>query len=315
MRSGTRRYPVSLTESVKANKPGARRLANVRGYFLLITLSIIWGLAFVAIRRADFELSPVNLTLLRWLIVSAGFLVLYPFAVRPKAKLERKDIPRLAVVAMANVVVYHISLNTAESQVDASLAGLLISLAPLMTVLLSSAVLHEKIRERLWLALALAMAGSVIISVPDFSLGSTTAEGPVLVAVASAASAVYTVASKPLTTKYGPLAISAWSALLGTAFLVPLLSPSLVAQAQSLSPSGWASVLYLALLSTVFANSIYFTLVSRQQVSRLGVQLFLVPVVSAAGGVLILSESISLATFAGGAVLLVAVGLATLGRR
>jgi drug/metabolite transporter (DMT)-like permease len=286
-------------------------LARASGYGLLVVLSVIWGLAFVAIRRADFELSPVNLTLLRWFIVSAGFLVLYPFVMKPRRRFEKKDLPRLVAVALPNVVIYHLSLNTAETQVDASLAGLLISLAPLFTVLLSSAVLHEKIHRRLWLALGVAIVGSVVISVPDLSLGSTSFEGPLLVAVASLASAAYTVASKPLTMKYGPFAVSAWSALLGTAMLTPLLSGSLVAQAEAMSAAGWGSVIYLALLSTGFANTVYFTLVSRQNVSRLGVQLYLVPAMSAIGGVVILGETLAAATIAGGALLLVAVGLAT----
>jgi len=289
-------------------------LAGVRSYSLLITLSVIWGLAFVAIRRADFELSSVNLTLLRWLIVTAGFLVIYPFVVKPRAKFERRDIPRFLVVALASVVIYHLSLNAAEVQVDASLAGLLISLAPLTTVLLSAVVLHERIHGRLWVALALAIAGSVAISIPDLSLNSTSFEGPALVVVAAVASAVYTVASKPLTTKYGPFAVAAWSAFLGTAMLTPLLSMSLISQAQSMSVYGWASVLYLAVLSTVLANSIYFTLVSRQRLSSLGVQLYLVPAVSAVGGVVSLGESLAAATIAGGVLLLVAVGLATSGR-
>ena len=288
-------------------------MAGIRSYGLLITLSVIWGLAFVAIRRADFELSAVNLTLLRWLIVSAGFLAIYPFVVKPKVRFERRDFPRLLVVALTSVVIYHLSLNTAEKQVDASLAGLLISLAPLTTVLLSAVVLHEKLRTRLWAALVLAIAGSVLISSPDIALNSTTLAGPLLVVLAAISSGVFTVASKPLTTKYGPFPIAAWSAFLGTAILSPLITQGMVQQAESLSPAGWASVLYLAILSTVLANMIYFTLVSKQQLSRLGIQLYLVPAVSAVGGVLILGESLALATIAGGVLLLVAVGMATSG--
>jgi len=288
-------------------------LAGLRSYSSIIVLSVIWGLAFVAIRRADYELSAVNLTLLRWLIVSAGFLAIYKFVVRPKTKFERRDFPRLLLVALTSVVIYHLSLNTAEVQVDASLAGLLISLAPLTTVLLSVFILHEKTRTRLWGGVVLAIAGSVLIASPDFSASSATLAGPLLVVVAAISSGVFTVASKPLTTKYGPFAVAAWSAFLGTAVLTPLLSPSLVQQAEGLSADGWASVLYLALLSTIFANCIYFTLVSKQQLSKLGVQLYLVPAVSAAGGVIILGESLAVATVAGGILLLVAVALATTG--
>jgi drug/metabolite transporter (DMT)-like permease len=289
-------------------------LPSFRGYGLLIGLSVIWGLAFVAIRRADFELSPVNLTLLRWWIVSACFLGLYSFAIKPKRKFERQDFPRLLLVALTSVVIYHLSLNTAEKQVDASLAGLLISISPLTTVLLSVIVLRERARGRLWGSLVLAITGSVLVASPDLALNSTTLTGPILVIVAALSSGVYTVSSKSLTTKYGPFPVAAWSALLGTAMLTPLGSSSLFQQAGSLSAEGWASVLYLAILSTVLANMIFFLLVSRQPLSRLGVQLYLVPAVSAAGGVLILGESLALATVAGGGLLLLAVGLATSGQ-
>ncbi|MDA4121044.1 MAG: DMT family transporter [Thaumarchaeota archaeon] len=288
-------------------------MAKLRGYFLIVVLSIIWGLAFVAIRRADFELSSVNLTLLRWLIVSAAFLALYPIIVKPKTKFQWGDFPRLLVVALTSVVIYHLALNSAEKIVNASLAGLLISLAPLSTVLLSAAVLHEKIRTRLWLGLGLAVMGSVVISSPDLSLVGGTVAGPLLVVVAAVAGATFTVASKPLVGKYGPFPVAAWAAFLGTAILLPLLSASLVQQAASLSAGGWASVLYLAVLSTVVANLIFFTLVSRQQVSRLGIQLYLVPVVSAVGGVLILGEGLGVSTVVGGGLLLLAIGLATSG--
>ncbi|HLQ07052.1 MAG TPA: DMT family transporter [Nitrososphaerales archaeon] len=290
-------------------------MAGARGYVLIVVLSVIWGLAFVAIRRADFELSSVNLTLLRWVIVSAGFLVIYPLVIKPRVKFERKDFPRLLLVALTSVVIYHLALNTAEKQVDASLAGLLISLAPLTTVLLSSVVLHEKLGGRLWFALVLAIAGSVTISSPDLSLSSTTAAGPLLVVLAAVSSGIVAVSSKPLTTKYGPFPVAAWSAFLGTAILLPLGTQGLVSQAAALSAYGWASVIYLSILSTVLANLIYFTLVSRQRLSSLGLQLYLVPAVSAVGGVLILGESLGVPTVVGGALLLVAVGLATPGRQ
>ncbi|MGD0476891.1 MAG: DMT family transporter [Nitrososphaerales archaeon] len=288
-------------------------MVNPRGYTLIVVLSVIWGMAFVAIKRADVELSSNNLTLLRWFIVAVAFLVLYPVLARPKAKFEKKDFPRLLVIALTSVDIYHLSLNAAEKIVNASLAGLLISLSPLTTVLLSVIVLHEKIHSRLGLALLLAVAGAVLISSQDLSVSAGA--GLLLVVVAALASATYTVASKPLVGKYGPFPVAAWSAFLGTAILLPLVSPSLIEQAQSLSEVGWASVLYLAILSTVVANLIFFTLVNRQAVSKLGVQLYLVPMVSAAGGVLVLGEGLGLATLAGGALLLVAVALGMSGRR
>lgn len=280
----------------------------------MIVLSVIWGMAFVAIRSAvgppASQLTPVNLTLLRWLIVCAGFLVLYPLLIRPKTKFEWKDFPRLSVVGLTSVAIYHLALNTSETMVDASLAGLLISLGPLFIVLLSVLVLHEKLGRRIWLAVVLAIAGAAAISSPDLSLSSGTVLGPLLVAVSALASAIFVVSSKPLVTKYGPFAIAAWAAFVGTAVLLPLASAGLFQQAASLSLDGWAAVLYLSILSTVLANLIFFTLVNTQAVSRIGIQLYLVPVVSAVGGVLVLGESLGPATVIGGGLILVAIALA-----
>lgn len=92
------------------------------GYALVVILSVIWGLAFVAIRRAVLELSPVSLTLLRWLIVSGSFLVLAPFIGKPKAPIKREHVPRILLVAFASVGGYHLSLNYAETIVSSGLA-------------------------------------------------------------------------------------------------------------------------------------------------------------------------------------------------
>jgi terminal-alkyne amino-acid exporter len=291
-------------------------LPNFKGYALLVILGVIWGNAFVAIRVAvsPGQLSPVSLTLLRWMIVSAAFLALYPVIGKAKAKFERKDFPRLLMVALTSVAIYHLSLNFSEQIVNASLAGLLISLAPLFTVVLSALVLHEKIGVRVKIGLLVAIAGAAVISSPDLSLGSGSLLGPLLVVLSAFSSAVFAVASKPLVGKYGPFPVAIWTAVLGTAILlplIPLVSPNIVQEAVSLSVKGWTAVLYLSLLSTVIANMIFYTLVGRQVVSRLTVQLYIVPLVSVIGGVLILGEQLGVTTVVGGAMLLLAVGLAT----
>ena len=141
----------SVRESIAGNSGGRGGISKkIRDFVFLILLSTIWGLAFVAIRRADFELSPVNLALLRWIIASAGFLAITPILGKPKTKFEaRKDILRLLVVSLNNVVIYSISLNFAEKTVSAGLAGLLISLGPIFIAILSVLLLKEKVGRKL----------------------------------------------------------------------------------------------------------------------------------------------------------------------
>jgi drug/metabolite transporter (DMT)-like permease len=286
-------------------------------YSGLIILSIIWGIAFVAVRQADFELSPVNLALVRWFIASACLLLLIPVVGRPKTKFERRDIPRMLVIAFSNVAGYHISLYYAETTVSAGLAGILISFGPVFIVILSYFLLQEKAGMRIILGLLLAVAGTLVLSVGTVSLSDLASfYGPAEVILSAAFYAVFSVLSKPLVQKYGAPPITIWSGLVGTAMMLPLLSQGFVSQLVSLSLVGWASVLYLSVLSTVLGYLLFFTLVSRGAVSRLSIQLFLVPIISVASGALLLGESVTAATVVGGAMMLVAVATVTgIGRR
>jgi drug/metabolite transporter (DMT)-like permease len=279
-------------------------------YCFILILSVIWGLAFVAIKRAEFELTPENLTLLRWIIASGSFLILAPIVGKPKKHIQKNHVPRILLVSFASVVGYHLTLNYAETIVSSGLAGLLISFGPIFIALLSTIFLKEKISSMLMLALALALAGAFTLSIgADLTFQQIT--GPIAMVIAAFMYSVYSVGSKPLVKEYGALPTAVWLAVIGTVFTFPLFSSNFVAQILTLSIIGWLSVFYLAILSTVIANMILYTLIGERAVSRLSVQLYLVPLVSLIGGIVLLGESLSVLTIIGAGLLFAATALAT----
>lgn len=279
-------------------------------YCLILILSVIWGLAFVAIKRAEFELTPENLTLLRWIIASGSFLILAPIVGKPKNPMQKNHVPRILLVSFASVVGYHLTLNYAETIVSSGLAGLLISFGPIFIALLSTIFLKEKISGMLMLALALALAGAFTLSI-GADLTFQQIAGPIALIIAAFMYSIYIVGSKPLVRDYGALPTAVWLAVIGTVFTFPLFSSNFVAQVLNLSTVGWLSVIYLAILSTVISNMILYTLIGEQAVSRLSVQLYLVPLVSLIGGVILLGESLSVLTVIGAGLLFAATAIAT----
>ncbi len=264
----------------------------------------------MAIKRAEFELSPENLTLLRWIIASGSFLLLAPIIGKPKRPIQRNHVPRILLVSFASVIGYHFTLNYAETIVSAGLAGLLISFGPIFIALLSAIFLKEKISGLLILALALALAGTFTLSIgAGFTFQQIT--GPIAMIIAAFMYSVYSVGSKPLVKEYGALPTAVWLAVIGTVFTLPLFSSNFVEQILTLSTIGWLSVIYLAILSTVIANMILYTLIGERAVSRLSVQLYLVPLVSLIGGIVLLGESLSVLTVIGAGFLFAATALAT----
>jgi len=281
-------------------------------YSGLLILSVIWGLAFVAIKQVVTELSPVNLALLRWLVASVPFLILLPLIGRPKAKFERRDIPRLLIVALANVAGYHISLYYAETTLSAGLSALLTSFGPIFIAILSYFLLGEKAGKRVLIGLLLAIAGTAVLSTGSISFSDLSSYAGIIENLITALCyALFTVLAKPLVHKYGSASTTIMAGLVGTAMMLPLLSQSFFIQVSALSAQGWAGVLYLSLLSTVFGYLMFYALVSRGAVTRLSIQLYLIPLVSVIGGALLLNEPIVLSVAVGGGMMLLAVAIAT----
>jgi len=281
-------------------------------YSGLLILSVIWGLAFVAIKQVVTELSPVNLALLRWLVASVPFLILLPLIGRPKAKFERRDIPRLLIVALANVAGYHISLYYAETTLSAGLSALLTSFGPIFIAILSYFLLGEKAGKRVLIGLLLAIAGTAVLSTGSISFSDLSSYAGIIENLITALCyALFTVLAKPLVHKYGSASTTIMAGLVGTVMMLPLLSQSFFIQVSALSAQGWAGVLYLSLLSTVFGYLMFYALVSRGAVTRLSIQLYLIPLVSVIGGALLLNEPIVLSVAVGGGMMLLAVAIAT----
>jgi drug/metabolite transporter (DMT)-like permease len=285
---------------------------SATAYSGLLVLSVIWGLAFVAIKQVVTELSPVNLALLRWFIAGIPFLVLFPIIGRPKTKFDRGDVPRLLVVALANVAGYHISLYYAETTLSAGLSALLTSFGPIFIAILSYLLLNEKAGRKVLVGLLLAIAGTAVLSTGSVSINDLSSYGGIIENLITALCyALFTVLGKPLVHKYGSASTTIMAGLTGTAMMLPLLSQSFFVQASALSSLGWASVLYLSLLSTVFGYLMFYALVSRGAVTRLSIQLYLIPVVSVIGGALLLNEPVTTSVALGGGMMLAAVAIAT----
>jgi drug/metabolite transporter (DMT)-like permease len=287
-------------------------LKGLTAYSGLAVLSVIWGMAFVAIKAVVTELSPVNLALLRWFIAAIPFLILLPIIGRPKARFERKDIPRLLIVALANVGGYHISLYYAETSISAGMSALLTSLGPIFITILSYFLLKEKAGRRLLAGLCLATLGTVILSLGSISASDLSSYAGIFEALITAfCYAIFAVLGKPLVHKYGSASTTILAGLVGTVMLTPLLSWSFVTQVESLPFDGWVGVVYLSLLSTVFGYLMFYTLISRGAVTRLAIQLYLIPVISVVGGALLLTEPVTLPILLGGGLMLVAIGITT----
>jgi drug/metabolite transporter (DMT)-like permease len=260
---------------------------------MLVALTLLWGIAFVGIKEVLDELSPTALTILRFAIADACLLTIMAVAPSARPRFARADLPRLIVLGLCGVPGYHLALNWGEHRTSASVASLIVAIAPVMVAVLSAAVLRERTTPKRWLGVALAFSGVALLAAADRSGGGSTSLTGVLVSLIAPASwAVYTIVAKPLTARASPVQVTAGSMLIGSVGLLPFLSDRTAREIADLSPGGWGWMILLGAGSSVAGYFIFVWALEKMDATKVSVFLYGVPVVALIAAAIMLGEDL-----------------------
>ncbi len=248
------------------------------------TTIVLWASAFVGIRVALKGYTPVQLAALRYL-VAALILGIRAFFRRVPIP-ERRDWLRIILSSFLGFVVYATLLNYGETRVAAGLASFIVYTVPLITAILSSLFLHERMGRLGWLGLATSLGGTGLIA---FTTGQRLSFEPAVLALLAAAFALalHFILQKPLTQRYGAFTITSWAVWVSTVALLPVLPLKELSQVPL---SATISVVYLGVLPTVVAYSTWAYAVARMPVARTTTCLYFIPGIATVIGFVLLGE-------------------------
>ena len=260
---------------------------------LLALLATLWGASYTFIKLGVATIPPITLIAARTLI--AGLLLL--IIMRGRGLSLPRDAAswrRFLFQACLNSVIPFTLIAWAERSLDAGLATILNSTAPVYTFLLTFAVTgHEPASLRKLFGVLAGLAGTCLI-VGVQALGGLgeqfVAQIAVVVAtICYAGAAIFSRGFKGL----DPMAPAAGSLLCGAAILVPLSLA--IDRPWTLAPSASSmlALLALAVFSTALAFVIYFRLI--QTLGPIGTtsQAYLRVPIGVAIGVLFLGETLT----------------------
>jgi len=179
---------------------------------------IFWSSAFAGIREGLLGgYTPGHLVLLRFLSASLVFIIYALITRMPLPR--RRDIPRIALLGVVGITVYHTSLTFGELTVPAGTASLLIAAAPAVTAVIATVVLKERLNIIGWFGIVLGFAGVVVITAASGDNTSFT-RGALLVLLSAVATSFFFVFQKPLFQRYSPIHLTAYFTWFGT---IPML--------------------------------------------------------------------------------------------
>ena len=283
-----------------------------RALLALTLMVLIWGINFPIAKAALGEIPPPAFNALRFpLAALVVFLALRLRGPIPwPAPADRRRVLTLGILGNALYQQFFI-YGLAHS--NAGIASVLLAGSPVVTTLLSAAAGHERVGARAWAGVGLGFAGLglVIASGNGAANAGGSTLGNLVMLGATLAWSVYTVGSRDLVARYGPVPFTAWTLWTGCAVLLMIGAPSLLRlDPGSVSPASWAGVVYAGALSIGVAYLIWYYAVSQLGNTRTSAFSNLTPVVALVSAWLVLGERPAAWQLVGAGVVLVGVLLA-----
>ena len=272
----------------------------VRNNIVLIAAAaatvILWGSAFVVIRIALREYSPFHLSLLRFLVASTVFLIV--FFVKGLRVPKLSDFLRILAVGFIGIAAYNTALNYGQVTVQAGAASFIIGTTPLFTAILSSRMLGDNVNIISWLSMLISFTGVTLISIGNSS-GLYFDIRALSVLSAALFSGFWIVFQKPLMQKYTPLEIASYTIWTGTLFLL-VFSPGLVGAINKASIFTTAAVVYLGIFPGAIGFFTWSIVLSKLKASRAVTILYIVPVAATTIAIFLLGEIPTFISIIGG---------------
>lgn len=258
--------------------------------FLIIAISLLWGLNWPAMKLVVGELSPWTFRVVCVTVAGLSLLLLARIGGERVLPTRRLWLP-LAVLSLFSVTLWHMMTAFALLTIGGGRAAVIGFTMPLWASILSVFVLRERLRWRQLTALAMGLSGIALLLLPELGRAGTLPIGYFLMLASAVCWAIGTVSQKLRHWNIGILALSGWQLIIGGIPIVVLwmiVEPS--PDFSRLTPLGLASLAYVVFVSLVFCFSSYIRLVSLLPANIAAISTLAIPVVGLWSSALLLGE-------------------------
>lgn len=266
---------------------------------LVAVLSGIWGLNFIFIKAGLADASALWLALLR-AVVGTGATAVVLTLLGAWRELDARGRRDALLLGLPNTTAFYALLFLGLENVLPGVGAVLTYTFPLWVAILSPAVLGHRLTPRLWGAIVLGFVGVVLVSQPWAGLGRTVSYVALGELIGAAISwAVGTVLFQRRFRRNEMLEANGLQLAGGTVGLVLLLLIVGPGRTPTLSSGLTLTLLWLGILGTAVAYTVWFYLLGRTKAATLSAYAFLVPVVALIASAALFSERLSALQLAG----------------
>jgi drug/metabolite transporter (DMT)-like permease len=290
--------------------PPARGRALLYLGFLALA-NFIWAAQGTAVKILDPHLGPIAITFVPFWCTTLLLLPLLFRTRRHSAKPTPKDWLAFLIAGVGGQVLAQLGMTWGITRSLASNAAILNLLIPVISAVLASLMLHEKLTRLRVASFAIGLAGVLLMSAEDLRhsafLDSKMLSGNLLILAGCAGSSFYNVFCKGLMQRFQEVEILIYSYIFASLASVPLLiwvEPFSFSAFSTFDVKSWLAFVFLAIFMYGVSMLLFFYVLQFVDVTLASASLYLVPVFGVILGTTLLGERLSPLAIIGAVVVL-----------
>ena len=285
----------------------------LRGNLAALFTAVVWALTYAATKSLYAHVSPIDVIVLRFSVALVCLTGIAIAAHEPLRIRSAGDALLLALAGLFGFTLYFLLQNTALGYTQAANVAILASLVPIFNVLIMKAFFRSTpLTKRFFAGSALAIAGSVCITVSTVGLPQASPFGDALTLASCLVFPLYNVCVTKLADRgYGVLATTVWAFFFGLLFTLPaefIAGPKFTLETLMI-PDVALGILFLGIFASAACYITWNYAVRLIGIAGASIWIYSEPLIAAAVSVLVLGESLPPLAIAGTAVIIMGLAL------
>ena len=267
---------------------------SIAGHLAALFTIIIWGTTFISTKVLLVDFRPVEILFFRFVMGFVALLLVCPH--RMKGVGRRQEMT-FALAGLCGICLYYLLENIALTYTMASNVGVIISIAPFFTAILSHIFMKSegKLRANFFIGFVVAVVGVALISFngPEMELNPI---GDILAVLAAFVWACYSILTRKISSFGYPVILTTRRTFFyGILFMIPalFLFDFKVRLERFADMTHLLNILYLGLGASALCFVTWNLAVKVLGAVKTSVYIYMVPVITVVTSVLVLKEPVT----------------------
>ena len=270
---------------------------------------IFWGGSWISGKVITRMAEPEIIIFWRYLISVISFIFLIPF-LKNDFKVNKRALVGTAFCGILMIAYSQLFFTGLRSGLASSGGVIVTTLSPIITFLISSILFSLKLSYRQIAGLGIGLlSGMFFIEVWNTSYEKLFSSGNLFFVGGALLWSFITVLSQKVQKHISPIGYNFYMSIFTVVFQFPFCGQSQIFSVFSYGIVFWANLLFLAILSSTFAGTMFFLAARRVGAGLASSFMFIVPASALFLGIVILGESPTIFTLIGGSAAIISVYL------